>query len=168
MYRSRFTAGQLGSLLRQCPAALARLHGSDRYPDLAGLVQFYSIPDGVLVTAEVSGLPHPEEPCSAPVFGFHIHSGDSCTGTADDPFADAQTHYDPEDCPHPHHAGDMPPLFGCGGRAFLAFLTDRFAVDEIVGRTVIIHAHPDDFSSQPAGHAGEKIACGNVIAMDCT
>lgn len=167
MYQSSFTSGQLGSMLRQCPAALARAHGSDRYPELAGLVQFYPVAGGVLVTAEFSGLPDPEKSCAAPVFGFHIHSGDSCTGTSEDPFADALTHYNPEDCPHPHHAGDLPPLFGCGGQAFLAVLTDRFTAEDVVGRTVIVHSHPDDFTSQPAGHAGEKIACGTVAAMNC-
>jgi len=40
--------------------------------------------------------------------------------------------------------------------------TDRFSVDEIIGRTVVIHSDPDDFLSQPAGNAGKKIACGEI------
>lgn len=43
-------------------------------------------------------------------------------------------------------------------------LTDRFRVRDIIGRTVVIHSGPDDFHTQPAGNAGEKIACG-VIRM---
>ena len=38
--------------------------------------------------------------------------------------------------------------------------TDRFSVDEIIGRTVVIHSGPDDFRTQPAGNAGKTIACG--------
>ena len=51
------------------------------------------------------------------------------------------------------------------GYAFSAFLTDRFTVKEIVGRTVIMHSSPDDFTSQPSGNAGEKIACGEIVAQ---
>jgi Cu-Zn family superoxide dismutase len=56
----------------------------------------------------------------------------------------------------------MPPLFAGTGRAFLAFFTDRFTVDEIIGRTVVVHAKPDDFTTQPSGNSGSKIACGQI------
>lgn len=56
----------------------------------------------------------------------------------------------------------MPPLFSNRGYAFQAFLTDRFTVLEILGRTVIIHDGTDDFTSQPAGNAGARIACGVI------
>ncbi|MBP3600475.1 MAG: superoxide dismutase family protein [Clostridia bacterium] len=56
----------------------------------------------------------------------------------------------------------MPPLFEVNGRAFSVFLTDRFSVPQILGKTVIIHALPDDFTTQPSGNAGEKIACGII------
>ena len=146
--------------------ATARLHGSAEYPNIHGIVRFYQTRRGVLVAAEVWGLPTGQDACSAPVFGFHIHSGGSCTGTESDPFADALTHYNPSDCPHPHHSGDLPPLFGNHGYAAQIVLTDRFQVNEIIGKTVIIHSHPDDFTTQPSGNAGDKIACG-VIASHC-
>lgn len=56
----------------------------------------------------------------------------------------------------------MPPLFGNDGKAFSAFLTDRFTVKEIVGKTVIIHSSTDDFTTQPSGNSGEMIACGEI------
>jgi len=71
-------------------------------------------------------------------------------------------HYNPDNLPHPYHSGDMPPLFGNDGTAFSVFLTNRFKIDEIIGRTVVIHAQPDDFTSQPSGNSGEKIACGII------
>ena len=38
----------------------------------------------------------------------------------------------------------------------------QFSVDEIIGRTVVIHSDSDDFHTQPAGNAGKKIACGVI------
>ncbi len=150
------------SIFRHHPNAAAIIKGSDEYPTVVGDVRFYQLDEGVLVAARVEGLVEANEAGQSPVFGFHIHSGSSCTGNETDPFADAMTHYNPKDRPHPHHAGDMPPLFGNNGSAFLAFITDRFTVDEIVGKTVIIHSMPDDFTTQPAGNAGKKIACGVI------
>ena len=63
---------------------------------------------------------------------------------------------------HPKHAGDLPPLLVCRGNAYLSVKTDRFTVNEIIGRTVVIHSDPDDFHSLPAGNAGMKIGCGVI------
>lgn len=46
--------------------------------------------------------------------------------------------------------------------AFLAVRTDRFCVQEIIGKAVVIHDGLDDSRSQPAGNAGMKIACGVI------
>ncbi len=152
----------LDILLKNKPDARADVRGSDAYPELRGTVKFYQTKDGVLVCAELVGLPHEDNPCAGGVFALHIHEGTSCTGNAEDPFADIKGHYNPNDCPHPYHAGDLPPLFEAKGRAFLVVLTDRFRAEDVVGRTVIIHAERDDFTSQPAGNAGKKIACGVI------
>lgn len=153
------------ALLRRRPAAYAQVHGSASYPDIQGTVRFYGTRYGVIVAAQISGLPSPRDICKSPIFGFHIHEGGSCSGTEADPFAGAKGHYNPHSCPHPYHAGDMPPLFGADGRAFLMFLSDRFSVREIVGRTVIIHAGTDDFHTQPSGNAGAMIACGMIKSV---
>ena len=150
------------SLIRRRPTARATLTGSAAYPALWGRVRFYQTDYGVLVVAEFGGLPKATGRCDSPVFGFHIHGGATCTGNGENPFADAGSHYDPHGCPHPDHAGDLPPVFGADGNGFSAFLTNRFTVAEVVGKTVILHAHPDDFMTQPAGNAGSRIACGEI------
>ena len=148
--------------LRSRPKAEATIAGSESCPDLSGIVRFYQTNEGVIVYAEISGLPQGDPPCQGQVFGFHIHAGTDCGGSMDDPFADAMAHYNPSVCGHPYHAGDLPPLFGNNGFALCAFLTDRFPVDAVIGRTVIIHDHPDDFTTQPSGNSGTKIACGVI------
>ncbi len=152
----------LMSLLRSRPQAVAQIKGSPRYPAISGNVYFYAMRSGTIVVSMISSLPASEDKCKNPVFGFHIHNGTSCTGDDTDYFKDALTHYNPNECPHPYHSGDMPPLFGVKGAALSAFLTDRFTVNEIMGKTVVIHSQPDDFTTQPSGNSDEKIACGQI------
>ena len=142
--------------------AIAGISGSEKYKDIDGKVMFEQTNSGVLVTAKIYGLPDSNQRCMGGVFGFHIHEGGSCTGDESDPFKNVLSHYNPHGCIHPYHAGDLPPLFESGGIAYLSFLTDRFTVAEIVGKTIIIHSKPDDFTTQPSGNAGEKIACGLI------
>ena len=154
---------RLISVLRGRPQAAAEIAGSASYPAVSGIVQFYHTNAGVIVYAEIDGLPKPTSTeCGGKVFGFHIHEGNMCGGDMNDPFAGAMSHYDPHGCAHPYHAGDMPPLFGNNGFALSLFLTDRFSIPEIIGRTVIIHDSSDDFTTQPSGASGTKIACGHI------
>lgn len=154
---------QLENLLKSPPNAYAAVKGGQNYPGISGMVFFYQLTDGVMVIAQINGLPQGTEQCAANVFAFHIHEGSSCNGTPEFPFSSSGPHYNPNSCPHPAHAGDMPPLFGNHGYAFMAFITDRLSVKNIIGRTVIVHASPDDFTTQPAGNSGTKIACGQIM-----
>ena len=151
------------SILRdRRPSAVADIIGGPLAPRLHGNVGFFVTPIGVLVSAELWGLPTGERPCGGGVFGFHIHEGESCSGNADDPFANTGGHYNPAGCPHPFHAGDLPPLFCNNGYAWCATITDRFKIEDIIGKTIVVHSSPDDFTSQPSGNSGVKIACGEI------
>ena len=133
-------------------AAMAVLKGDG---ELRGTVKFYRVPCAALVVAELTGL----EENDSGFFSVHIHEGESCGGEA---YSDTGGHYNPEGEMHPRHAGDLPTMLNAGGRAFLAVETDRFLVEEVVGRTVVLHNGADDFRSQPGGNAREKIACGVI------
>lgn len=137
------------------PTGYASIKGDDDHPDLRGTVQFIPGSDGTLVIVNVIGLPESD----TGFFALHIHEGGDCGGAG---FSDTGSHYNPGDAEHPRHAGDLPPLLSCGGKAYLAVLTDRFRIREVVGKTVVIHAHPDDFKTQPSGDAGTKIGCGVI------
>lgn len=156
---SRHIGWERGDFMQHCPTcpdAVAHIKGSHHAPSLSGEVRFYQCRESVLVVAEVSGLPHSSE---TGFFALHIHEGEHCSGTQ---FADTGGHYNPTNAPHPNHAGDLPPLLLCRGGAFLAIQTDRFCLRDVIGRTVVIHSSSDDFKSQPAGQAGEKLACGVI------
>ena len=140
---------------KRCSKAFVRICGCDEHPKLHGTVRFFQRNDGVIVEVEVKGLPETE----SGFFGFHIHAGGSCTGEG---FADTESHYNPGEDIHPQHAGDLPPLLSNDGKAYMKVLSNRFSIEEIIGRTVIIHDAPDDFRTQPSGNAGMKIACGVI------
>ena len=140
-------------------SAVAYVRGGRDIPDLAGEVRFYQKMNHVLVVANIDGLPWGS---GSGFYALHIHDGNACTGTD---FADTGSHYNPAETLHPNHAGDLPPLLDCSGKAYLAVTTDRFRLADIIGRTVVIHGGPDDFRTHPAGNAGKKIACG-IIRWD--
>ena len=147
------------------PNSAADISGGENYPGIRGRVIFRQQKNGVLVTADIYGLPTGETGCDSGVFGFHIHEGEDCGSNGQEPFSNTKGHYNPGDCPHPYHAGDLPPLFENDGYAYMSFLTNRFTATEIIGRTVVIHLKHDDFHSQPSGISGEKIACGVIKAL---
>lgn len=158
-----FISSNFERFISKRPDGWAIIKGSVDHPNIEGNVRFFQSDYGTLVVTEVKGLPKGSSPCKSPIFAYHIHEKGNCQGNSDDPFAEVGVHYNPHGCPHPYHAGDMPPLLGADGYAFSAFLTNRFTVKEIIGRAVIIHASPDDFTTQPSGNAGKKIACGEIM-----
>lgn len=145
------------------PDAIANIAGSYQFPGIAGRLMFWQTRYGVIVSTEIYGLPRGDtSACNHPIFALHIHEGTSCGGTEESPFEEAGGHYNPNRCAHPFHAGDLPPLFSNNGMAWSAVLTDRFVVDEVLNRVVIIHKDLDDFTTQPSGKSGSKIACGII------
>lgn len=137
------------------PYAMACVRGSGEGERIDGTVKFFQQSHGTLVVAEICGLP--ETPTN--FFAFHIHENGDCCGEG---FPNTGNHFNPCQTEHPMHAGDLPPLMACKGRAYLAVLTGRFCPKDVVGRSVVIHSHPDDFHTQPSGGAGTKIGCGVI------
>lgn len=149
----------LVSVLCKKPQAYADIKGSKDYKDISGMVKLYQTANGALVYAVIAGLPE-----GYSFHGFHIHEGEKCSGNSEDPFADAKSHYNPNHTEHPNHAGDLPPLMNNNGFALSVFITDRFTVKDVIGKTMIIHEKADDFTTQPSGNSGKKLACGKIIA----
>lgn len=145
-------------------SATANLQGPDG-ADL-GTVEFQSTPNGVLLTANLQGLP-------PGVHGFHIHEN----GTCEPDFGAAGGHYAPGGSEHGFnveggpHAGDMPNIHVPeSGELTIEVFNDRVSLEEGAegtlrdenGSAVVIHANADDYESQPSGDAGDRIACGAV------
>lgn len=129
-----------------------------------GLVTFTQKGGKVLVEARVAGL-------SPGGHGFHVHEkGDCSSGDG----MSTGGHFNPHGKPHAapatpdRHAGDLPMLVAdAAGNATLSVEVDVITIGgggaDIVGRGLIVHKDPDDFSTQPTGNSGARVACG-VIA----
>lgn len=150
------------SILRDIPDAAAIINGGTAYPDLYGIANFYASrwDIGIIIEVEVYGLPNSKS-YSPRFFGMHIHEYGDCS----DNFANTGMHYNPTGADHPFHIGDLVPLLNSNGYAFTAFYDSFLRIEDVVGRTIVIHDNRDDFTSQPAGDSGEKIGCGVILAM---
>ncbi len=131
-----------------------------------GKVTFAQQGDKVLVSGEIRGLkPNAEH-------GFHVHDkGDCSSGDG----MSTGGHFNPLSAAHgghhtnTHHVGDLPSLKAdANGTARVSFESSSIAVGagaaNIVGRGLIVHRDPDDFTTQPTGNAGPRLACA-VISL---
>ena len=160
-----YSIKNIGNILQcQRPAAFACIRGTSDYPNITGCIYFYNMGKSVLVAVTVDGLYY-DKNTRKNILGFHIHEGESCSGNMSDLLADTKGHFNPDGQQHPYHAGDLAPLFVVEGTSFMAMITDRFQICEILDRTVVIHNMSDDFRTQPAGDSGVKIACGKIYRM---
>ena len=141
------------------PKAIADIRGNSENQALYGSATFYDFDTGgVLIQVEVFGLPDDKLPGHSGFFGMHIHQYGNCAP----PFDQTGNHYNPANTEHPWHAGDLPPLLSGRGYAWTTFYDSRFSLSEILQKSLIIHAHADDFTTQPSGNSGNKIACGVI------
>ena len=143
--------------------AICRLIGSKEYTNLRGVVLFIQNDENVLVRISISNFPVNKRNCNQSIASLHIHNGSSCTPNTNPAFTNALEHYNPNNCNHPYHAGDLGNLFiNKNGTARVDMITDRFSVNEIMNKTVILHMNKDDFTTQPSGNSGNRIACGII------
>ncbi len=130
--------------------------------EVRGTVAFTRADDGVRIVVDLTGL-------SPGLHAFHIHEfGDCCAPDA----ASAGGHFNPEGQPHggpdaaERHAGDLGNIVADEtGHAQLDRTDSGITLDgdeSILGRSVIVHAGPDDFWTQPTGNAGARVACGVI------
>lgn len=147
--------------------AYAKIKGGPLAPKLRGIALLYQLCDGVYIEVYVCGIPIFDCHCSS-FHGFHIHEFGNCiVGDPKNPFQAAGGHWNPTDQPHPYHAGDLPPLLSNNGKALMSVVTDRFKLRDAIGRSFIIHRDDDDFTTQPTGNSGPRLACGVIRSTKC-
>ena len=130
-----------------------------------GEVRFYRASSGVRVVASFEGL-------TPGTHGFHLHETGDCSAPD---AASAGAHYNPSGAPHgapeapaaARHMGDLGNLeAGADGKATYERTDAVLSYDSLRGLAVLVHASPDDLTSQPAGNAGARIGCGVIRDRD--
>ena len=134
---------------------------------VSGTLTLTAMGDGVHVGGEIGGLPPGPH-------GFHVHERGDCSA------ADASSaggHFNPTNMPHgrsgptPHHLGDSDNIVANADRVatidtHLHDVTLGTGLpNDIAGRALVVHADPDDYTSQPSGDAGARVACGVITVI---
>jgi Cu-Zn family superoxide dismutase len=146
-------------------AEMANTQLKDSSGKAVGDVDLVQTPAGVLIKLQIKGLPHGEH-------AFHIHAVGKCEA----PFESAGPHFNPGN--HKHgmmagagHAGDMPNLHvPQSGELSVEVVNSAITLEkgkpnsvfDSDGSALVVHAKADDYKSDPAGNAGDRIACGVV------
>jgi superoxide dismutase, Cu-Zn family len=133
----------------------------------AGTATLTDARHGVLIKASLENLP-------AGAHAFHIHAVGKCEA----PFKTAGGHFNPDGhkhgimAEHGKHAGDLPNItVPEGGKAEIEVFVQgvtlkdggKHSVFHEGGTSLVIHATADDHKSDPAGNAGDRIACGVIV-----
>jgi superoxide dismutase, Cu-Zn family len=146
-------------------AGLANASLKDASGKAVADVDLVQTPAGVLLKVSVKGLKPGQH-------AFHIHA----VGKCEPPFTSAGGHFNP--AKHKHgmmsgegHAGDMPNLhIPQDGNLSVEIMNTAVTLEkgkpnslfDNDGSAIVIHAKPDDYKSDPAGAAGDRIACGVI------
>ncbi len=132
-----------------------------------GEAKFEETPEGVKIEVVVENFPPGVHAC-------HIHDKGVCQGPD---FASAGGHFNPFGKhhglknPEGPHAGDLPnftvgPTGKAKGIVTAKLVTlkegQKNSLFQPGGTSLVIHANPDDSMTDPAGNAGDRIACGPI------
>ena len=149
----------------EAPVQSIRAELSDGSGRRVGEATLQQLPKGVLIVADLSSLP-------SGTHAMHLHE----TGRCVPPFESAGGHYNPVGSQHGYrnpagpHAGDLPNIHvTVGGTLRVEHFVEGLSLsgeggllaDD--GSAVVIHQFADDYSSDPSGAAGDRIACGVLM-----
>jgi superoxide dismutase, Cu-Zn family len=148
------------------PGAAAQL-GPTQGNAVTGSLALASSAEGVHITGSVQGLKPDAE------FGFHIHEKGDCSAPDG---SSAGGHFNPSQQQHgnptggAHHAGDMPNIRSNAEGVAQVDTTAASATvhgdpaSDVIGKAIVVHEGPDDYTTQPSGNSGKRVACGVIAA----
>jgi len=150
------------------PGSRATVELKDKAGKTVGMARLSERANGVLIRLEVKGL-------TPGLHAVHVHSIGKCEAPA---FTSAGGHFNPAGkkhglkSPDGPHAGDLPNmLVAKDGSGSVEALTDAvtlragpMSVFDADGSALIVHVGVDDYVTDPTGNAGDRAACGLIVA----
>ncbi len=138
-------------------------------PTIEGEVLFLEEIGGVEVRASFSKLP-------TGIHGFHIHKagdlrGEGCKGACEHFDTTGSDHGGAPGSKGPRHTGDLGNIRG--PKFTRRYFLDKLKVEELYGRSVIVHEDKDDLGQGPhedskkTGHSGARIGCAIIGRVSC-
>lgn len=126
----------------------------------AGDAAVYAVSEGILIVANLPGLPGREH-------GFHIHAVGECQPPT---FDSAGPHLNPTSKQHGRlnpagpHLGDMPNVERSTATVTVRDLqpTGAAGLFDTNGAALVVHAQADDLRTDPSGNSGARIRCGVI------
>ena len=155
---------QTGVLTTPTPNQAIAVIGSTNDSGVTGTAVFTQNGDQITLIIEIQGA-------TPGLHAVHIHEKGDCSAPDD---KSAGGHWNPTDVAHgkwgegEFHLGDIGNItVGEDGIGNISLTTDLWEIGtgsdvDVVGRGIIVHADPDDFTSQPSGNAGARIGCGVI------
>lgn len=159
------TQGQLktGNPLNQptLKSVVTTVDGNNRE---VGQLYLRPVDNGVQVYGKLMGLK------PGTTVALHIHE----TGSCNDMGKAAGAHFNPTNKPHGNpdsadsHAGDLPNMTANDqGIATINYVKKDISAsmtgpDSVYRRAFIVHAGADDYTTQPSGGSGTRVACGII------
>ena len=131
---------------------------------------------GVTLTEDANGATFKIDAAGMPagMHGVHLHEKGLCEGPK---FTSAGAHWNPggnqhgRDNPQGSHLGDLAnfdvPASGSGSTNLMlagVTMSGVGALADADGTSLVIHAKPDDYKTDPSGDSGDRIACAVVAA----
>ncbi len=144
-------------------ALVQPLHGSG----VGGEFTIEPLGNGVRISGTLAGFPRPGE------FGFHIkEAGDCSSPEAPGPIFNPHRTRHGQPSVGEHMLGDLPNLeVTAAGNVTLNLQVAGVTLGggghtDIAGRSLVIHEAADDYTSQPEGNAGRRIACAVITVTN--